>query len=77
VLYPEGILDHITANFYLTLYYNSEIWLLPKLNPFLKKLLLAASAMALKLCTSSYNHSMSQVQIHVINKRAAPSQMMI
>jgi hypothetical protein len=44
-----------TANFYSTLYYNSEIWHLPKLNPILKNHLLAASTTALKLCTPSYN----------------------
>ena len=67
----------ITANFYSILYYNSEIWHLPKINPILKNHLLAASATALKLCTPSYNESMSYTTLHSINNRATPSQMML
>ena len=70
---PKELLDLITANFYSTLYYNSEIWLLPNLNPFLKNQLLAASASALKLCTPSYNLSISYLDLHLMNKRAIPS----
>ena len=66
----------ITANFYSILYYNSEIWHLPGLNPHLKQLLLAASAHALKLCTPSYERSMSYKDLHIINKRATPPQLM-
>ena len=32
-----------TSNFYSVLYYNSEIWHLPKLNPYLKNLLMSTS----------------------------------
>ena len=67
----------ITSNFYSILYYNSEIWHLPKLNPLLKNHLLAASATALKICTPSFNRSMSYITLHSINLRATPSQMMI
>ena len=41
----------LTSNFFSVLYYNSEIWHLPKLAPYLKNLLLSISAKALKLCT--------------------------
>jgi hypothetical protein len=34
---PKGLLSPITANFFSTLYYSSEIWLLPNLNPFSEK----------------------------------------
>ena len=67
----------ITSNFYSILYYNSEIWHLPKLNPLLKNHLLAASATALKICTPSFNRSMSYITLHSINQRATPSQMML
>ena len=64
----------ITSNFYSVLYYNSEIWHLPKLAPYLKNLLLSASAKALKLCTHSYTQEMSFIELHEINKRATPEQ---
>ena len=49
----------ITSNFYSILFYNSEVWHLPKLNTVLVKNLLTASANALKLCTPFYDHTMS------------------
>ena len=64
----------ITSNFYSILYYNSEIWHLPKLNPLLKIHLLAASATALKICTPSYYQKMSYKVLHEINSRATPTQ---
>lgn len=67
----------ITSNFYSILYYNSEIWHLPKLNPILKNHLLAASSNALKICTPSFDRSMSYATLHSVNKRATPSQMML
>ena len=64
----------ITTNFYSVLYYNSEIWHLPNIAPYLKSLLLSASAKALKLCTSYHSQSTSYVNLHEINKRATPEQ---
>ena len=64
----------MTSNFYSVLYYNSEIWHLPKLNTYLKSLLLSTSARALKLCTPSYTQEMSFVKLHEINDRATPEQ---
>ena len=67
----------LTSNFYSVLYYNSEIWHLPKLAPYLKTLLMSASANALKLCTPSYTQDMSFTTLHEFNKRATPDQFCI
>jgi hypothetical protein len=58
------------SNFYSIIYYNSEIWHLPKLNPLLKIHLLTASATALKLCTPNYDQTISYKLLHEINSRA-------
>jgi hypothetical protein len=70
---PMNLKNLITANFYSILYYNTEIWHLPTLNPILKNHFLAASATALKLYNPSYNKSMSYTTLHSINNRATPS----
>jgi hypothetical protein len=67
----------LTSNFYSILYYNSEIWHIPTLNTHLKQLLLLASAKALKLCNKDYSHDHSYVDLHKINKRAIPNQMLL
>ena len=56
------------------LYYNSEIWHLPCLNPTLKQKLLSASAAPLKLTTTNYHQMISYDLLHYINKRATPNQ---
>ena len=61
--------------YYSVLYYNSEIWLLPSLNPQSKQKLLSASAAPLKSITWYYNTIMSYDNLHSINKRATPNQM--
>ena len=66
----------LTANFYSILYYNSDIWHIPSLSIVLKKQLLAASASALKICTPTYNLTMSYQRLHLINGRATPLEMM-
>ena len=71
---PIELKNFITANFYSVLYYNSEIWHLPNLSPYLKNLLLSASAKALKICTPNYNQSISYLKLHEINERANPDQ---
>ena len=71
---PIELKTFITANFYSVLYYNSEIWHLPNLSPYLKNLLLSASAKALKICTPNYNQSISYLKLHEINQRANPDQ---
>ena len=67
----------LTSNFYSILYYNCDVWLIASLKPQLKQQLLSASARALRICTPNYNNLMSYEQIHAINKRATPNQMML
>ena len=57
------------------LYYNSEIWQLPTLSPHLKQKLLSASANAIKLCLTALPPNTSFKTIHVLAKRATPTQM--
>ena len=73
---PKELCHIITSNFFSIMYYNSEIWHLPKLNSQVKLQLYRASASALKLCTPNYNCSMSYCELHTINKRATPEQLM-
>jgi hypothetical protein len=67
------IIQLLTSNFYSKLYYGSEIWHLPNLNSNCKKLLLSASANALKLCNATYDPNISYVDLHKLHKRALPS----
>ena len=73
---PKELCQIITSNFFSIMYYNSEIWHLPKLNSQVKLQLYRASASALKLCTRNYNWSMSYCELHTINKGATPEQLM-
>ena len=66
----------LTLNFYSVLYYNCEIWLTPMLETRCKKQLLAASSMALKICVSHYDSSISFNKLHELQKRATPTKMM-
>lgn len=68
------IVQLLTSNFYSKLYYGSEIWHLPTLNQNSKKLLLSASACALKLCNTFYDPSISYLNLHKIHKRATPNE---
>ena len=65
----------LTANFYSILFYNSEIWHIPTLNPHSKQLLLASSAKALKLCIKDHTILYSYENIHSLTKRATPQQL--
>jgi hypothetical protein len=67
----------LTANFYSILYYNSEIWHIPNLNPNSKQHLLAASAKALKLCDNTYSPFQSFIDLHRSHTRATPFQFSI
>jgi hypothetical protein len=69
---PE-IVQLLTSNFYSRFYYGSEIWHIPTLNRNCKKMLLSASANALKLCNTFYDPSVSYVDLHILHKRALPS----
>ena len=67
------IVQLLTSNFYSKLYYGAEIWHIPTLNQNCKKLLLSASANALKLCNNFYDPSLSYLDLHRIHKRALPN----
>ena len=67
------IVQLLTSNFYSRFYYGSEIWHIPTLNRNCKKMLLSASANALKLCNTFYDPSVSYVDLHILHKRALPS----
>jgi hypothetical protein len=69
---PE-IVQLLTSNFYSRFYYGSEIWHIPTLNRNCKKMLLSASANALKLCNVFYDPSVSYIDLHTLHKRALPS----
>ena len=67
----------LTANYFSILYYNSEIWHIPSLNPNSKQLLLAASAKALRLCIKYQSNFLSYIDTHKITKRATPNQILL
>ena len=62
------------ANFYLVLFYNAEIWYLPTLNPPLQTTFIIS--IALTLCTIYYNDHTSFQDLHTLNNRATPNQLM-
>ena len=68
----QEILQQLTANFYSILYYNSEIWHLPKLKNDLKQQLLSASAKALKISQKNLDPFESFIDIHQFCKKALP-----
>ena len=72
---PEELHTLLTANFYSILYYNSEVWQIPSLNPQSRQHLLAASAKALKLCEKPNAPVLSYSDLHRSHKRATPSQL--
>ena len=73
---PE-IVQLLTSNFYSRFYYGSEIWHIPTLNRNCKKMLLSASANALKLCNIFYDPFVSYIDLHKLHKRALPSKFCI
>ena len=73
----KELLQLITANYYSVLYYNSEIWHIPNLKPALKQLLLSASAKALKVCMFKPDPMIFFIDLHKLNKRATPNQLLI
>jgi hypothetical protein len=73
---PE-IVQLLTPNFFSKFYYGSEIWHIPTLNQNCKKMLVSASANALKLCNVFYDPSVSYIDLHKLHKRALPSQFCI
>ena len=61
---------------YSVLYYNCEVWMMQTLSPILKRHLLSASANALKLLNNVSDLRMSHEQIHRLQKRAMPMDML-
>ena len=66
----------LTSNFFSILYYNCDIWLIPSISPRLKQCLLSASASALRMISGNYDKMISFNQLHTLNKRATPTQIM-
>ena len=73
----DELLSLLTSNFYSILYYNSEVWHIPKLQPALKQLILSASANALKTTQRNPDLFESFIDKHANCKRATPNQMII
>jgi hypothetical protein len=71
----DEILKLLTSNFYSILFYNSEVWHIPSLNPPLKQMLLSASANALKLSQNRPDFYESFINIHKSCNRAQPDQL--
>ena len=67
------VVQLLTSNFYSKLYFGSEIWHIPTLNYHCKRMLLSASANALKLCNSNYDPNISYIDLHILHKRALPN----
>ena len=66
----------LTSNFFSILYYNADIWLIPSLHQNLKRQLLSCSAQAVKLLGNWNDMQISYEQLHKINGRGTPHQMM-
>ena len=73
----KELLQVVTSNFYSVLYYGSEIWHIPSLKVTLKKKLLSSSALALKACTKLNCDFVSFENLHKLNMRGTPEQMML
>ena len=71
------ILTLLTANFYSILFYNSEVWHIPKLKPELKQIILSCSANALKLSQRQPDIYESFINVHKSCKRALPEKMLM
>ena len=71
------LLQVVTSNYYSILYYGSEIWHIPSLKVSLKKKLLSSSALALKACTKVNCDFVSFENIHKLNMRGTPDQMLL
>ena len=67
----------LDSNFYSILYYNAVIWLTPNINCNLKHDLLSISANALRTCLSHVGFNVSFVDIHKINSKCTPQQIML
>ena len=71
------LLQLITSNLFSVLYYNSEIWHLHSLKSNLKKMLLSASARAVKICVKFKTDHLSFIRIHSMYNRATPEKFLL
>jgi hypothetical protein len=60
----------LDSYFYLVLYYNSEIWMLPALKLNLRQQLLSASSFALRICSTQPNPHISFIDLHKHNSES-------
>ena len=67
----------IDSYFYSVLYYNSSIWLSPDLSSACKQNLLSVSALCLRSCLTSQNYDVSFINLHKINNKCTPNQIML
>ena len=67
----------LDSNFYSVLYYNAVIWLTPSINCDLKHNLLSISANALRTCLSHVGFNVSFLDIHKLNSKCTPNQIML
>ena len=78
-LNEKELLDLVTSNFYLVLYYNSEIGHLPSLRTNLKHQLLSAFGKGFKICLyypEIPDPMMSFIRLHEVCNRATPNKKM-
>ena len=66
----------INANYYSTLFYNADIWLIPSLARQTKNMLMSASASPLKICYRMYDRSISFERLHNLMNRSTPNTIM-
>ena len=66
----------LTVYYYLILYYNADIWLIPSLKLQILQQLLSASPSAIKMSSGNYDNMVSFDQLHQLHKRATPTKMM-
>ena len=72
----KELMTLVTSNFYLILYYNSEIWYIPSLIRQTKIQLMRVSANPLKICCPAYDMSISFEHLHKIINRSPPTSIM-
>ena len=73
---PTDMRTLVDSYFYSTLYYNSCIWLTPYLSSDLEQNLLSILANALRSCVSFQSNYISFENVHKLNKKSTPKQLM-
>ena len=73
----EEKIQLVTSNYYSILFYNSEVWYLNNLKQNYKNMILSASAKALRYCLKNYDPFVSNINLHLMAKRATPEKLML